>query len=277
MLIKARVDFKKPNLKALKRKKFTVADMHVHSRYSDGVNKIKRIMNRAKKLGIGIAITDHNEIRGSIEAHKSRKVFVIPGIETSSSEGIHALFYFYTIKELKNFYNSIVLPNKVKRDFFLRISLRDIVKASSKFKCIMAIAHPYAPGWTAMFNKIHSKIVNKNLINCFHAVEVLSACNLRKRNLRALDLAERIKKPITAGSDAHTLMEIGKAVTYVKKEQGLNGFLNSILNNTNFVVGKERRFLPNAASQTLKVRKHLRKPYVLLKRGVRYFRAISRR
>lgn len=275
MLIKARVDFKKPNLKALKRKKFTAVDMHVHSRYSDGVNKIKRIIDRAKKLRIGIAVTDHNEIRGAIEAHKSGKVLVIPGIETSSCEGIHALFYFYAIKDLKSFYKSVVLPNKIKKDFFLKISIKDIVKASSKFRCIMAIAHPYAPGWTAMLNKIHSKIVNKKLISSFHAVEVLSACNLRKRNLRALDLAEKLKKPITAGSDAHTLREIGKAVTYVKKEQGLNGFLNSILNNANFVVGKERKFLPNAASQTLKVRKHLRKPYVLLKRGVRYFRAIA--
>ncbi|MBI2128731.1 PHP domain-containing protein [Candidatus Woesearchaeota archaeon] len=277
MLIKARVDFKKPNFKALKRKKFTAVDMHVHSRHSDGINKVKSILNRAKKLGIGIAITDHNEIKGSIEAHKSGKVLVIPGIETSSSEGIHALFYFYTIKDLKGFYNSVVLPNKVRRDFFLRIGIKDIVKASSEFKCIMAIAHPYAPGWTAMFNKVHSKIVNKKLINCFHAVEVLAASNLRKRNLKALDLAEKIKKPITAGSDAHTLRELGRSVAYVKKEQGLNGFLNSIIDNTNFVVGKERRFLPNAASQTLKVRKHLRKPYVLLKRGVGYFRAISRR
>jgi len=59
-----RVEFVKPDLTELTQTN-TVVDLHFHSTYSDGLNGIDKIAARARKLGIGIAITDHNEIRGA--------------------------------------------------------------------------------------------------------------------------------------------------------------------------------------------------------------------
>ena len=71
-------------------------DMHIHTRHSDAAISIPSLLTRAKHLGTGVAITDHNEIHGVVEAcQQSHGVLVIPGIELSSLEGPHILLYFY--------------------------------------------------------------------------------------------------------------------------------------------------------------------------------------
>ena len=58
--------FKRPNLDELTQQ-YAVVDLHFHSKYSDGNNAVSSIAKRALELGIGIAITDHNEIKGAVE------------------------------------------------------------------------------------------------------------------------------------------------------------------------------------------------------------------
>ena len=66
MFSKDRVQFDRPDL-ALLTQSYTVVDLHFHTHYSDGLNSVAKIAQRARKLNIGIAITDHNEIRGALE------------------------------------------------------------------------------------------------------------------------------------------------------------------------------------------------------------------
>ena len=75
------------------------ADLHVHSIYSkDGTATIPEILFDAanvKKLDV-IAITDHDEIQGALEAKRLAhhyNIEVIPGCEISTAEG-HLLTYF---------------------------------------------------------------------------------------------------------------------------------------------------------------------------------------
>ena len=84
MPLNDRVLFDRPDLPQLK-KDHTIVDLHFHSHYSDGLNRIPKIAKRAKKLGIGIAITDHNEILGALEMDAHDDVFSIPGIEITSA------------------------------------------------------------------------------------------------------------------------------------------------------------------------------------------------
>ena len=81
-----KIAFEKPGLEQLGLS-HTMIDMHVHTRYSDGLNSTRAIAQKAVELGIGIAITDHNEIRGALEIDKEPAILSIPGIEITSQEG----------------------------------------------------------------------------------------------------------------------------------------------------------------------------------------------
>ena len=110
MFINDRVLFDRPDLDLLTQT-HTVVDLHFHSHYSDGLNSVTKIAQRARKLNIGIAITDHNEIRGALEMDRHEDIFSIPGIEITSSEGSHLLVYFYEIGELQRFYDLHIAPH----------------------------------------------------------------------------------------------------------------------------------------------------------------------
>jgi predicted metal-dependent phosphoesterase TrpH len=66
-------------------------DLHVHSKYSDdAVGSPREIIKSLKKKGLqGMAFTDHNTVRGGIEALKiaPKEFIVIPGIEISTADG----------------------------------------------------------------------------------------------------------------------------------------------------------------------------------------------
>ncbi|MCK4455614.1 MAG: PHP domain-containing protein, partial [Thermoplasmata archaeon] len=73
-------------------------DLHIHSAFSsDGSEKPKDIVTYARKMGLdGIAILDHNEIRGSLRAYEMCKGFddflVVRGVEVSTEAG-HIVAY----------------------------------------------------------------------------------------------------------------------------------------------------------------------------------------
>lgn len=122
-----KVVFKKPGL--INTKEFSYADMHYHTKYSDGRTKIVKVMKKCRKKGVGIAITDHNDIRGSILASGYNGVMVIPGIEIGVKEGAHLLLYFYTMKDLEEFYLKNVKDNKQKNPIrSLKIGINKIIE-----------------------------------------------------------------------------------------------------------------------------------------------------
>jgi predicted metal-dependent phosphoesterase TrpH len=46
----------------MREKGYMPVDMHIHTHYSDAAIRIPSLLTRANHLGIGVAITDHNEI-----------------------------------------------------------------------------------------------------------------------------------------------------------------------------------------------------------------------
>jgi predicted metal-dependent phosphoesterase TrpH len=74
------------------------ADLHIHSAYSyDATATVRAVLKHAADVGLNvIAITDHDEIRGSLEARDLAPKYgieVIPGVEVSTKEG-HLLALF---------------------------------------------------------------------------------------------------------------------------------------------------------------------------------------
>ena len=51
-------------------------DLHVHTHYSDGLHSPKKVIDKARSLGLrGIAITDHDSVMGIEEALSYSKEF----------------------------------------------------------------------------------------------------------------------------------------------------------------------------------------------------------
>jgi predicted metal-dependent phosphoesterase TrpH len=215
-------------------------DMHFHTVHSDGAAKVSDVLAKIRKKGIGVAITDHNEISGVIEAYKLKKDadFIIPGIEVKSVEGIDILFYFSEIEELKKFFNKEILPN-LKR-FFLKtkttLSVDKLLSLSKRYGCLCSVAHPFGYNMRAGKNDIYEK--HRESLETFECYEVLNGGTGRKNNERALSvLGERC---FTAGSDGHSIFTLGNVITCADAKDA-NGFLKAIRSRKNHVVGHEVR------------------------------------
>ncbi len=241
-----KIVLKQPDIGSLKKEGYVCFDMHIHSEYSSDCNsKIKSIIKRAKELGIGIAITDHNEIGGSLEAHKLNKNIVIPAIEVRSIEGIDIIFYFSKIDKLIGFYKKIVEPNKEKKKKIgkSKLSAVDLIENSKSYNGIACIAHPYRPYQKKIINILMKRKSTKLLFDKIKIFEVINSKNFRIFNNMAIKTAIKKKKCITGGSDSHIIRTIGSTITCFKKDKKKKNILDEILLNNVIVIGKERNLI----------------------------------
>jgi predicted metal-dependent phosphoesterase TrpH len=268
--MKDRILFEKPQLEKLK-KKYTVVDPHFHTRYSDGINKVKDIVRKAKKLGIGIAITDHNEIKGAVEVDKYKSILTIPGIEVTSKAGTHLLVYFYNIEDLKHFYKSFVKKH-MGNDVMSSINMRmeDIIKAAKRYKSVIIFPHPYSAAYSGVCNHNFHKERLERLLTMVDGVEVINSENIKKWNLRCAVLGFNLDKGIIGGSDGHTLYHMGKVVTYAECKKERKAFLDSIKKKKTRVIGKEIDMLRKVTAQGFKLRTNLKNYPDLVEKNIKY-------
>jgi predicted metal-dependent phosphoesterase TrpH len=233
MVYSKKIKFLKPNISGLNEKSYMCCDMHCHTIFSDGSARIKDILIKIKKLKIGIAITDHNEIKGVLKAKSYKNSEnIIPGVEVKVRNNIDLLFYFYNTSELKKFYNKEI--KNYKKGFLISKipkSPDEILDISRNYNCIVSLAH---------LGKYDLRNIKK-IINKVNTIEVLNSGISRKKNLLALKLVKEYKKGFTGGSDAHSIYEIGNALTY-SKAKNIKEFLDNIKKKNNFVVGNELKF-----------------------------------
>lgn len=166
-------------------------DLHVHSNYSsDGRLSPEKILKILKSREISaVAITDHNCVKGSLEADKIAKehgMIVIRGTEISSTLGHIAAL-------------------GVDKDIPRGMSPQLTVERIHALGGIAIAVHPFRFGTGIGIDIIRSFE--------FDAIEVLNGWTSSRRNKRALEIADELKLPKTAGSDGHKENDIGK--TYV--------------------------------------------------------------
>lgn len=125
--------------------KYTNCDLHVHSNNSDGSLSTSELIAEAKKLGIIIALTDHNTTKGLesfLKEASEQGITVVSGIELSTEyngKELHLLGYFidkehyekieklmeeyHTLKEESN----IALTNRLRENGYI-IDYEDVKK-----------------------------------------------------------------------------------------------------------------------------------------------------
>jgi hypothetical protein len=170
-------------------------DLHSHTHYSPCCNlKPEILLKLVKKKGLnGIAVTDHNSIKGAIKVKKLNKdkdFEVIIGDEVRTNYGDVLAYYLH--KEIKS------------RDLF---SVIDEIKAQNG---LIAIAHPFRTSInpTLKFRYSIEKIKGK-----IDAIECFNSRMLPGNNEKAQKLAKKLEIPGIGGSDAHFRFEIGRAYT----------------------------------------------------------------
>jgi len=188
-------------------------DLHIHSKYSyDSFLSPVRIIKVAKKKGLhGVAITDHNTIKGGIEALKINEdedFQVIVGAEIRTEYGdIIGLF----------------LEDEITTNKF-----EEVIEEIKSQGGLSVLAHPYRQ------YKFPEEIIDK-----VDLVEVFNARSKKRDNRRALHLAAKYNKPVIAGSDAHLPFEIGRGSTIVPAQVDLK---NAIIDRLTKVEGCESNF-----------------------------------
>jgi len=165
-------------------------DLHIHSIYSkDSILKPERIIKMAKKKGLsGIAITDHDTIKGALKTKSVAfdNFMVIVGAEVQTDKGeIIGLFLNEEIKSRK---------------------FAEVIDEIKDQDGITVLPHPYK----------NRQCDPKDLLEMVDLVEGLNARTSKELNYRAQNLAKNFGLPIIAGSDAHTPFEIGQAQTIIQ-------------------------------------------------------------
>jgi predicted metal-dependent phosphoesterase TrpH len=235
-----KIQFTTPLLDEIRQKGYTAVDMHIHTHHSDAAIRIPSLVTRARHLGIGVAVTDHNEIQGSIEAgQQSPGVLLIPGIELNSLEGPHILLYFYSPAELSDYFASLVRGDLKKGQYrALQLPVEKILKSAEDYHCVKIAAHPF--GYFGINRGVLKGIDNKTLppgiIDHIDGIEVICGAMSRNINEKAARYAGEHDLPITGGSDAHVLPGVGGVVTCVKADT-VGDFLDGILSRESIVIG----------------------------------------
>lgn len=264
------VRFEEPDIDKLNQR-YTVVDMHVHTNHSDGQNSVDQIAARAKELGIGVAITDHNEIKGAVEMAARKDVLSIPGIEITSREGTHILVYFYSVQSLKRFYKRDIAPNmgtNIMRSTAL--SIESIVSRARKFKSVIIFPHPYSAVYTGICNHYFGDKRLKKILGTVDGVEAINGENLNKWNLKSTVLGFNLAKGMTGGSDAHKLDHIGGAISYADCTANPADFLDAVKTGQTRVIGKEIAMLRKVRSNGAKLKTNWQNCHYLIEKNARY-------
>jgi hypothetical protein len=240
------------------------ADLHFHTNHSDSPTRVKDALKVAARKGIGLAITDHNQISGVVEAHRiGSDVPLIPGIEVSANDGPHILLYFSSIPDLEEFYTRHVEKKKRNGPFVaIRLSTEEILDAREGYSCVASEAHPCGYFFLnrGVQKCIEHAFVPGQILTRLDALEVICGGMNRIHNLRAAELARRNNLGRTGGTDGHLLHELGGTVTCADAATA-EEFLDAIIRRETVVIGREKTIIGKAVMGTAVFPHHL--PYAV--------------
>jgi len=165
-------------------------DLHMHTDHSyDCATPVEVLLAQARARGLGaIAVTDHNEISGAIEARaKADGVKVIVGEEVKTAEQGEVIGLF--------------IEEKIPRGMTLPETIAEIRRQGG----LVYVPHP--------FDRLHSVPDYQHLLDVLDEVDAIEVFNPRvaiaEFNDEALRFAAKYRIPAGAGSDAHVPQGLG--------------------------------------------------------------------
>ncbi len=256
--------FEKPMPEEIRRLGLLPADLHFHTRHSDSTTRVRDALRLAARRGIGLAITDHNQVSGVVEAERQgTRVPLIPGIEVSASDGPHILLYFYSVSDLLDFYRRHVEKNRRSGPYTaIHLDTPEILDRREGYACIAVEAHPcgYAFLNRGVQRCVAGSCIGEEVFSRLDALEVICGGMARSHNLKAAGLAAAHGLGRTGGTDGHLLYELGGVVTCAEADT-VEEFLDAIQTKKTAVIGRERPLLEKAVMGTVVLPHHI--PYTV--------------
>ena len=176
-----------------------VIDLHVHTSPASPCSSatVDEIIQEAKRIGLdGICLTEHNHVWDPDEVADLRRKYnflILRGNEITTDQGDVVVFGLE--KEIKGI-----------------VKLEDLREEVSKAKGFMIVAHPFRGFLTFGIGKLGltpEKAMERPLFSLVDAVEVMNSKVTEKENSFAAKVAEGLHMPVTGGSDAHEVSEVG--------------------------------------------------------------------
>lgn len=165
-------------------------DMHMHTRVSfDCLCDPEAVLAAARSRGIDrICITDHNQIEAAAWLHERHPEAVIVGEEVKTREGVDVIGLF--VREL--------IPKGTPAV--------ETCEAIHDQGGLVYVPHPFVGGKGGGGSIL--SVIERHV----DAIEAFNArVHLKRFNDRAVAWARTRDVPLGAGSDAHTLAEVGRA------------------------------------------------------------------
>jgi predicted metal-dependent phosphoesterase TrpH len=183
------------------RKTMGLADLHIHTIHSwDGTCAVSAVLQYAAHIGLSvIAITDHDEIKGALEAvglAPSFGVEVVPGNEITTAEG-HVLALF------------------IRQQVPAGLSLIGTVLRVGELGGLCIAAHPMARVSGSLTAAAIYQALQHPQVGCtLVGVEAYNAGLVYSQSNRAAQaLAQTLPVAQVGNSDAHMLWMIGRGTT----------------------------------------------------------------
>jgi predicted metal-dependent phosphoesterase TrpH len=183
-------------------------EFHCHTRYSkDSLTPPQKLVEACRKKNLDrVVITDHDTIQGAREAQKIDPELVIVGEEILTQEG-----------EL--------LAAFVKDEIPPLLSAEETIRRLRDQEAFISVSHPFD-----RLRKGHWQPDDlERIVPQVDAIEVFNArCLMIHHNQLAAEFAQEHQLPGTAGSDAHTIFELGKVSMLLPPFKDRAGLKNSL-------------------------------------------------
>jgi glycosyltransferase involved in cell wall biosynthesis len=184
-------------------------DLHMHTDHSyDCATPVEVLLAEARTRGLGaIAVTDHNEISGALEARaKANGIKVIVGEEVKTAEQGEVIGLF--------------IEQKIPRGLTLEATIAEIRRQGG----LVYVPHP--------FDRMHSVPDYEHLLPVLDDIDALEVFNPRvaisEFNEEAVRFAAKYRIPAGAGSDAHVPQGLGSVRIRMRDFTGPEEFLESL-------------------------------------------------
>jgi glycosyltransferase involved in cell wall biosynthesis len=187
-------------------------DLHMHTDHSpDCATPAELLLQTAKERGLGaIAITDHNEISGALEAQEiaarigGLKVIVAEEVKTAHEGEVIGLF----------------LTERIERGMSMAETIAEIRRQGG----LVYVPHP--------FDRLHSVPDYENLLEIVEEIDILEVFNPRVAlsafNEEAVRFARKYGIVPGAGSDSHVAQGLGSVKIRLRDFEGPREFLESM-------------------------------------------------